>query len=110
MNTKRTVLVMAHTGRAAALASARLVVDMLLSAGISVRVVDTEAADLACAGADVVPATPEAAADVEMVIVLGGDGTLLRVAELARPARAPLLGVQPGPCRLPGRGRVRRSA
>jgi NAD+ kinase len=31
-----------------------------------------------------------------MVIVLGGDGTLLRAAELARPAGAPLLGVNLG--------------
>jgi NAD+ kinase len=93
---KRTVLVMAHTGRPAAVASARLVADMLLSAGIAVRVVETEAADLRCVGADVVPATPEAAREAEMVIVLGGDGTLLRVAELARPAGVPLLGVNLG--------------
>ena len=31
-----------------------------------------------------------------MVIVLGGDGTLLRAAEIARPAGAPLLGVNLG--------------
>jgi NAD+ kinase len=93
---KRTVLVMAHTGRAAALASARLVADMLLAAGIGVRVVASEAADLRCAGADVVPATPEAAREAEMVIVLGGDGTLLRVAEMTRPAGVPLLGVNLG--------------
>jgi NAD+ kinase len=96
VNTKRTVLVMAHTGRAAALNSARLVVEMLLSAGIAVRVVDTEAADLHAPGAEVVPATPEAARDTEMVVVLGGDGTLLRVAEMTRPAGVPLLGVNLG--------------
>jgi len=96
VNSKRTVLVMAHTGRVAALASARLVADMLLSAGVGVRVVDTEAADLHCLGAEVVPATPEAARDAEMVIVLGGDGTLLRVAEMTRPAGVPLLGVNLG--------------
>ncbi len=96
MTAKRTVLVMAHTGRAAALASARLVSDMLLSAGIAVRIVETEAADLRCAGADVVPATPAAAREAEMVIVLGGDGTLLRVAEMTRSAGVPLLGVNLG--------------
>jgi NAD+ kinase len=96
VNAKRTVLVMAHTGRPAALASARLVVDMLLSAGIGVRVVDTEAADLNCAGADVVPASPDTARDMEVVVVLGGDGTLLRVAEMTRPAGVPLLGVNLG--------------
>jgi NAD+ kinase len=44
----------------------------------------------------VVPAAPAAAQDAEMVIVLGGDGTLLRAAEIARPAGAPLLGVNLG--------------
>jgi len=93
---KRTVLVVAHTGRAAALRNARLVVDRLTAAGVSVRVLESEAAALECAGADVVPAAPDAAAEAEMVIVLGGDGTLLRAAELARPAGAPLLGVNLG--------------
>jgi NAD+ kinase len=95
-NTKRTMLVVAHIGRPAALRSARRVVDRLTAAGIAVRILEPEAADLRCAGADVVPATPDAAQDAEMVIVLGGDGTLLRAAEIARPAGAPLLGVNLG--------------
>jgi NAD+ kinase len=93
---KRTVLVLAHVGRPAAVDSARLVVDRLTAAGLAVRVLEPEAADLMCAGADVVPATAQAAAGAEMVIVLGGDGSLLRAAELARPAGAPLLGVNLG--------------
>ncbi len=96
MNTKRTVLVVAHVGRPAALRSARLVVDRLTAAGIAVRILGPEAPDLRCAGADVVPATPDAAQDAEMVIVLGGDGTLLRATEMARPAGVPLLGVNLG--------------
>ena len=43
-----------------------------------------------------VPASEAAAAGAEMVLVVGGDGTLLRAAELARPAGAPLLGVNLG--------------
>jgi NAD+ kinase len=39
---------------------------------------------------------PEAAEGVEVVLVLGGDGTLLRAAELARPVGVPLLGVNLG--------------
>jgi NAD+ kinase len=93
---KRTVLVVAHAGRPAALRSARLVVDRLTAAGLNVRVLVPEAAALKCAGAEVVPAAPDAAAETEMVIVLGGDGTLLRAAEMARPAGAPLLGVNLG--------------
>ena len=96
MNTKRAVLVVAHTGRQAALRSARQVVDTLSSAGMAVRVLSSEADDLACAGVDVVPASPAAAEDAEVVIVVGGDGTLLRAAELARPAGTPLLGVNLG--------------
>ena len=37
-----------------------------------------------------------AARGTEMVLVIGGDGTLLRAAELARPAGVPLLGVNLG--------------
>jgi NAD+ kinase len=93
---KRTVLVVAHVERPAAVRNARLVVDRLTAAGVAVRILAPEAADLRCAGADVVPATPDAAEDAEMVIALGGDGTLLRAAEMARPAGAPLLGVNLG--------------
>ena len=94
-NTKRTMLVVAHVGRPAALRSARLVADRLTAAGIAVRILEPEAADLRCAGADVVPATPDAAQDAEMVIVLGGDGTLLSVARAA-PPETPLLGINVG--------------
>ncbi len=96
MNTKRAVLVVAHTGRRAALRSARQVVDRLSGAGMVVRVLHSEADALACAGVDVVPASQAAAEDAEVVIVVGGDGTLLRAAEFARPARTPLLGVNLG--------------
>jgi NAD+ kinase len=96
VNAKRTVLVVAHVERPAAVRNARLVVDRLTAAGVAVRILAPEAADLRCAGADVVPATPDAAQDAEMVIALGGDGTLLRAAEMARPAGAPLLGVNLG--------------
>jgi len=95
MNTRRTVLVVVHTGRKEALRSARHVVEMLTRAAMVVRILAPEADDLDCAGVDVVPAAA-AAQDAEVVIVVGGDGTLLRAAELARPAAAPLLGVNLG--------------
>jgi NAD+ kinase len=41
-------------------------------------------------------AGPDAAVDAELVFALGGVGTLLRAAELARPARSPLLGINLG--------------
>ena len=38
----------------------------------------------------------KAAQDVELIIVLGGDGSILRAAELARPHGTPVLGVNLG--------------
>ncbi|MEU3167328.1 NAD kinase [Streptosporangium sp. NPDC006930] len=96
MTAKRTVLVTAHTGRTAAVDSARMVIQRLVDAGLTVRVLSVEAEEIACAGTDVVPAGPAAVDAVEMMIVLGGDGSLLRAAELARPAGVPLLGVNLG--------------
>src|SRR5215469_6884510 len=93
---QRTMLVLAHTGRENALRSARLVISRLTAAGIEVRVTEEDAPALAADGAMVVPTGPEAAKDAELVFVLGGDGSLLRAAECARPARPPLLGVNLG--------------
>ncbi len=44
----------------------------------------------------VVPPGPNAADGAELVIVLGGDGSLLRAAEFARPVGTPLIGVNLG--------------
>jgi NAD+ kinase len=93
---KRTMLVLAHTGRESARRSARQVIERLTAAGVAARVTDAEAPALECAGATVVPSGPEAAKGAELAIVLGGDGTLLRAAELARPAGTPLIGVNLG--------------
>ncbi|HVT67598.1 MAG TPA: NAD kinase [Trebonia sp.] len=93
---KRTMLVLAHTGRGSARRTATQVIERLTAAGVAVRVTDAEVPALDCLGATVVPAGPEAAEDAELVIVLGGDGTLLRAAEIARPAGTPLIGVNLG--------------
>jgi NAD+ kinase len=93
---KRSVLVVTHTGRPGAVRSANLVIERLTEAGIAVRVLSEEATELDCAGADIMPISAAACDDAEMVIVLGGDGTLLRAAELARPVGTPLLGVNMG--------------
>ena len=90
---QRTVLVTAHTGKQTALRSARLVAERLTAAGIAVR---TLAGEFSSPGAEVVPAGAGAAAGAELVIVLGGDGSLLRAAELSRPAGVPLIGVNLG--------------
>jgi NAD+ kinase len=97
--TTRRILVVAHTGREAAARVASDFCCRLLNAGVSVRLLEEEApllAPAAIAGAQVVPADEEAAHGVELVVVFGGDGSILRGAELARPAGVPLLGVNLG--------------
>ncbi|HEY5357455.1 MAG TPA: NAD kinase [Streptosporangiaceae bacterium] len=97
---RRTILIAAHTGRPAARHSALAVIARLTAAGVDVRILEREAADLGAAlrgqRATVVPVSASAAAGAEMVLVIGGDGTLLRAAELARGAGVPLLGINLG--------------
>ncbi|URM91882.1 NAD kinase [Streptomyces sp. MRC013] len=94
----RTVFLLAHTGRPAAVRSAELVVLGLLRSGIGVRVLAAEAADLPLPpSVETVPeATPGVLDGCELLIVLGGDGTLLRGAEFARASGVPMLGVNLG--------------
>src|SRR4051794_27485491 len=90
----RAVLLVVHTGRRAAIGAARELANRLTAAGVGVLVLEAEAKSLSC---DDVSVAPGAALDgVELVVALGGDGTLLRAAELARPAGVPLLGVNLG--------------
>ena len=91
----REALLVTHIRRRGNTAHARTVATDLLAAGFTVRVIAEELPDLDLAG--VVPVRgPEAAEGVEIVFALGGDGTFLRAAELARPAKAPLLGINLG--------------
>jgi NAD+ kinase len=94
---ERTVLVVTHTGRPAALRSARLLIERLTAAGIGARVLEPEADDLlALPGVQLVPVESEAAKGCELAVVLGGDGTILRGAELVRELGVPMLGVNLG--------------
>lgn len=92
----REVLLVAHTGRREALSLARETVARLAAAGLAARVLADEASDLDIPGVRVTPAHPGAAAGCELVVVLGGDGTILRGAEIARDSDTPLLGVNLG--------------
>jgi len=91
----REALLVTHTGKRRNADHARTVAADLFEAGFVVRVLAEEAAELRIPEA--VPVTGRNAAEgVEIVFALGGDGTLLRAAELARPAKAPLLGINLG--------------
>ena len=92
----RAFLLVTHTGREPATAAARLAAARLVASGIEVRVPSSEAADLDLSDVRIVKAGPGAAAGCELVVVLGGDGTLLRGAEFARGTEAALLGVNLG--------------
>jgi NAD+ kinase len=92
----RSVLFVGHTGRDEALKAVRTAAETFAAAGVGVRVLADEAPELDIDGVEVVPVSEQATAGCEMVVVFGGDGTLLRAAELARGTGTPLLGVNLG--------------
>lgn len=116
----RTVLIVVHTGRLEAVHSAIELVTLLAAAGITPVVIDGWAApschqsapaaqtgdaidpqhelarSLAALDPPVALLHTEQAPEAELVIVLGGDGTILRAAELVRDTGTPLLGVNLG--------------
>ncbi len=96
--TPRRILVLAHTGRAEALEVSGKVIAQLREHGLVVRVLETEATELGCERAADVEVVPEeqAAAGCELTVVIGGDGTILRAAELTHGSGTPLLGVNLG--------------
>jgi len=96
----RHILIVAHTGRADSLDAAVSVCRQLLEAGIRPVLYGDEYAEVVEAAPDLDPVellgdTVEIS-DLELVIVLGGDGTILRAAELTRGCPVPLLGVNLG--------------
>jgi NAD+ kinase len=91
----RTVLLVSHASRPDVVDLATEVASALRASGIHVRVCDDDGLAATDAGA-VVPADEEAADGAELVVVLGGDGTILRGAERARHGDVPLLGVNLG--------------
>jgi len=95
----RRVLLAVHIAREGAPAIAAGFAQALQGAGIEVRVLDSEAAALEAAGArDLVIVAGEVgvANDCELAVVFGGDGTILRAAELCRGTGTPVLGVNLG--------------
>jgi NAD+ kinase len=95
---RRRVLVLAHTGRPAAVAAAEEFVSLLRAAGLEPMVLPEETGTFgAVTRAGAVLADAEDPLDgAEIVVVLGGDGTILRGAEIVRDTAVPLLGVNLG--------------
>lgn len=121
----REFLVVANTGREVVTQTLESIARHCAAAGVGLRVVDhdTQVHELANRSADeyyperarpdshlvdpdqlrstgaaveIASAVPESAEGCEVVIVLGGDGTFLRAAELAYPAEVPVLGINLG--------------
>lgn len=91
----RSVLLVAHTSRRQILALADQAAEQLRGFGFEVRMLPAEAAACLSESVRVVDGI-DAARGCELVLALGGDGTFLRAAELARPAGVPMLGVNLG--------------
>ncbi len=100
MTSDRHILVVAHTGRRDSLAAAIVVCRQLIAGGLTPVLSSDEYAHIMAEAHDLTPIALLGDAvdkgDLELVIVLGGDGTILRAAELARGCPAPLLGVNLG--------------
>lgn len=95
----RTVLLAVHAAREEATKVAAAFAADLQAEGIGVAVLDSEADAMRAAGledARVVESAPGAAAGCELAVVFGGDGTILRAAELCRGTTTPVLGVNLG--------------
>lgn len=105
---RRSVLLVVHTGRDEATETSRRIAKVLDDNGIVLRLLSAEAVDrgslhlapgeMRAMGVEieVVEVGPHAAEGCELVLVLGGDGTFLRAAELAKNAGIPVLGVNLG--------------
>src|SRR4051794_37928491 len=85
----RRVFLLVNTHRPKACEVSAQFCEALTSAGITVRFLqeDADALGTVCEGlVEVVHPSTQASAGCELVVVVGGDGTILRAAELAREA------------------------
>lgn len=95
----RRILLLAHTGREEARDVARAVVSALSANGLIVRMLEDEAKELDLPpghGVETVTVATAGSAECELAVVIGGDGTILRAAELTHGTSTPLLGVNLG--------------
>ncbi|MSZ46346.1 MAG: NAD kinase, partial [Actinobacteria bacterium] len=107
IDASRFVLVVAHTGRTDAVAAAQVAIEQLHAAGITPVLTASDLEDLRShVSNQVLNAavlenikvldTDCKMTDLELVVVLGGDGTILKAAEIVREHSIPLMGINLG--------------
>lgn len=107
VNPSRFVLVVAHTARKDAVAAAQVAIEQLHTAGIVPVLTESDLKDFHQHVSDQVLAANVVdhvktldvdckMADLELVMVLGGDGTILKAAEIVREHAIPLMGINLG--------------
>jgi NAD+ kinase len=100
MTGERYILVVAHARRDDTVDAAQRVIDALRSAGATPVLAEDDRAELI----ELLPMCADVPAlgidvplpEIELAIVLGGDGTILRAAEMVRGGTAPVLGINLG--------------
>ncbi len=98
-NAERSILVVAHAHRDDTVNAAERVVGALRAAGARPVLAVDDLEELVAVRpslADVATLDDVPVQDIELAIVLGGDGTILRAAELVREGTAPVLGINMG--------------
>lgn len=97
--TDRHFLVVSHTGRPETLEASIAVCRQLIADGVVPVLSSFDSADVLGEAPDLpveILGDGVSLSDLELVIVLGGDGTILRAAEIVRESATPLLGINLG--------------
>lgn len=92
----RRVLVVAHTGREANLKSTRKALAMFADSSVEAFLLEDEFGDASAEQLVEYVSADDLPDGLDLVLVLGGDGTFLRAAEVSRSHYIPLLGVNHG--------------
>lgn len=99
---RRRVLVLTHTGRPQACEVAKAFIKELSGHGIVVRLLAAEAAALQIdpthdsPSVEIIDGETDLSRDCELAVVIGGDGSILRAAEVTHDHATPLLGINLG--------------
>ncbi len=92
----RSVAFLVNPSRPEAISAAGELAPLLFSAGFSLYTIsDIEIEGIKKVAAEDLP-------EIELAVVLGGDGTILRAAEVTLTRKIPLLGINSGKCWIPG--------